>query len=68
MLSALAGMAAVFGALAVYAEVRRRVSTSARISRRLHHHAHPSMNVDVKHFCFHAPTLMPWMVEDADPA
>jgi hypothetical protein len=59
-------MAAVFTLVAVYTEVRRRLSTSARITRRLHHHAHPSMKV--KHFCFHAPTLMPWMAEDADPA
>jgi hypothetical protein len=66
MVSAIAATAAVFGAVAGYGEIRRRLSTSARITRRLHHHAHPSMRV--KHFCFHAPTLMPWMVQDADPA
>ena len=65
MVSAIAATAAVFGVVALYAEIQRRLTTQARITRRLSH-AHGKMAV--KHFCFHAPSIMPWMAEDADLA
>jgi hypothetical protein len=64
MMSAMAGAAAIAGVVAVAAEVRRRLMSRARISRRLAWKHGPK----TAHFCFHAPSIMPWMAEDADPA
>jgi hypothetical protein len=65
MVSAIAAVAAVFGFLAAYAEVRRRLTTKARINRRL---SPERASMTVKHFCFHAPSILPWMGEDVDLA
>jgi hypothetical protein len=64
MIGAMAGAAAIVGLTAAGAEVRRRLMSRARVSRRLTFVHEPKIG----HFCFHAPTLMPWMAEDADPA
>ena len=64
MISAIAGAAAIVALAAVAAEVRRRLTTRARISRRLAWMHGPK----TAHFCFHAPSIMPWMAEDADMA
>jgi hypothetical protein len=64
MLSAMAGAAAIIGLAAVAAEIRRRLTARARISRRLSWRHGPK----TAHFCFHAPTFPSWMAEDADPA
>lgn len=65
MVGAVAGAAAIFGLVAAAgAEVRRRLAIKARISRRLAWMHGPK----TAHFCFHAPSIMPWMAEDADLA
>ena len=64
MVDAMAGAAAILGFAAGAAEIRRRLMSRARVSRRLTSVHEPKIG----HFRFQAPALMPGMGEDADPA